>query len=166
MPHADFTIRPAQPGEAPVLTALCMRSKAHWGYDSAFMAAAARLLRIEETEIGAGGVLVAVRESELAPCGMAAIVPLRRPHWFELSHLFVAPECLRLGIGRALFHAAGAAAAQRGASHLSILSDPYAAPFYERLGARRCGEAPSGVMPNRMLPLFAFAITPERRAAD
>jgi hypothetical protein len=42
--------------------------------------------------------------------------------------------------------------------HLSILSDPYAAAFYERLGARRCGESPSGVMPNRMLPLFEFAI--------
>lgn len=155
---SDLIIRPAHPGEAPILTEICIRAKAHWGYDPGFMAAAAPLLRIGETEIGAGGVLTALRVSEPAPCGVAAIVPLRRPNWFELSHLFVAPECLRIGIGRALFQAAAALSAGRGATHVSILSDPYAASFYEKLGARRCGEAPSSVARNRMLPLFEFAI--------
>ncbi len=30
-------VRPARSGEAVSLTALCLRSKAHWGYDAAFM---------------------------------------------------------------------------------------------------------------------------------
>jgi GNAT superfamily N-acetyltransferase len=157
MSAVELIIRPARSGEASILTELCIRSKAHWGYDSAFMTAATRLLRIGEAQIGAGGVLVALRGSE-APCGVAAIVPLRRRHWFELSHLFVAPEDFRTGIGHALFDAAVALAADRGATHVSILSDPHAAAFYQRLGARRCGEAPSGVARNRMLPLFEFAI--------
>jgi len=160
MSRTELVIRPARPGEAPALTELCIRAKAHWGYDSAFMAAAARLLRIRESEIGAGSVLTAVEGSAAAPCGVAAIVPLRRPHWFELSHLFVAPESFKRGIGRALFRAAIALAAQRGATHVSILSDPYAADFYQRQGARRCGEAPSGVERTRMLPLFEFVIGP------
>jgi GNAT superfamily N-acetyltransferase len=163
MSAVDFTFRPARPGEASILTELCIRSKAHWGYDSAFMAAAERLLRIGESEIGAGGVLVALTAE--VPCGVAAIVPLRRPQWCELSHLFVAPEHFGRGIGRALFEAAVAQAAARGAGYLSILSDPHAAAFYTKLGARRCGEAPSGVARNRMLPLFEFPIA-RRSAAD
>jgi predicted N-acetyltransferase YhbS len=130
------------------------------------MAAATRLLRIREVHIDTGGVLVALRgpEASTVPCGIAAIAPLRRPHWFELSHLFVAPESFRLGIGRALFDAAVAQAADKGATHVSILSDPNAAAFYERLGARRCGEAPSDVERGRMLPLFEFSIA--NSAAD
>jgi GNAT superfamily N-acetyltransferase len=163
MSAADITITPARPGEAAILTALCMRSKAHWGYDAAFMAAAERLLRIGESEIAAGGVLVASTVG--VPCGVAALVPLRRPQWCELSHLFVAPESLGRGIGRALFQAAIAQAAAWGAGHISILSDPNAADFYTKLGARRCGEAPSGVIRNRMLPLFEFQVA-RRSAAD
>jgi GNAT superfamily N-acetyltransferase len=163
MSTADFAIRPARTGEAAMLTELCIRSKAHWGYDAAFMAAAVRLLRIGEREIGDGGVLVALTAE--APCGVASIVPLRRPQWCELSHLFVAPEHFGRGIGRALFDAAVALAATRGASHISILSDPNAVAFYERLGAQRRGQAPSGVVRNRMLPLFEFPVA-RRSAAD
>lgn len=166
MSTVNFIIRPACAGEAPTLTALCIRSKAYWGYDSGFMEAATPLLRIGEAEIGAGGVLVAATRGDPAPCGVAAIVPLRRCRWCELSHLFVAPERIGNGIGRALFEAASALAADRGATRLSILSDPSAAAFYERLGARRCGEAPSGVARNRMLPLFEYPIAGRPSAAD
>src|SRR5262249_38154832 len=135
MSISDLVIRPARTGEAAILTDLCIRSKAHWGYDSAFMTAAVPLLQIPEAEIETGGVLAALAGPEL--CGVAAIVPLRRKSWVELSHLFVAPEQHRRGVGRALFDAAMVLAVDRGASHVSILSDPYAAVFYERLGARR-----------------------------
>ena len=163
MPLTDLLIRPAHTGEAALLTGICLRAKAHWGYDSIFMEAAAQLLQIREGEIGAGRVLTALRDEK--PCGVAAIVPLRRAGWFELSHLFVGPEYLRQGIGGALFQAAVELAARTGA-HLSILSDPNAAGFYERLGARRCGAAQSDVERGRMLPLFEFAIgerPPEQR---
>ncbi len=33
----DWTIRAARPGEADALSALCLRSKAHWGYDDDFL---------------------------------------------------------------------------------------------------------------------------------
>ena len=159
MTPCDILIRPARAGEAATLTALCLRAKAHWGYDPAFMAAAAPLLRIREGDIRDGGVLTARCGGPDSPAsGVAVIIPLRRRGWCELSHLFIAPEKLRLGIGRALFDASIAWAAGRGATEVSILSDPYAAAFYERLGARRCGEAPSGVDPTRMLPLYAFTV--------
>jgi GNAT superfamily N-acetyltransferase len=160
MTASEIVIRPARPGEAAALTRICIRAKAHWGYDATFMAAAARLLEIHESEIRAGGVLAALRNAASATAsGVAVVVPRRRPGWCELSHLFVEPESFGLGIGRALFSAAAALAKDRGATHLSILSDPNAAAFYSKLGARLCGEAPSGVERNRMLPLFEFAIS-------
>ena len=33
-----IVLRPADPSEAALLTDLCLRSKAVWGYDAAFMA--------------------------------------------------------------------------------------------------------------------------------
>jgi hypothetical protein len=40
MPRSVTTIiRPAQADEVEALTALALRSKAHWGYDDAFMEA-------------------------------------------------------------------------------------------------------------------------------
>jgi hypothetical protein len=37
---------------------------------------------------------------------------------------------------------------------LAILSDPNAAPFYERMGAVPAGDAPSDAIPGRRLPLL------------
>ena len=53
-------VRSAKPGESQSLTALCVRSKAHWGYDSAFMKLSAAALNVNEDDIAAGRVPVAV----------------------------------------------------------------------------------------------------------
>jgi hypothetical protein len=37
---------------------------------------------------------------------------------------------------------------------LDIEADPFAAGFYERMGARRIGTVASGVIPGRWLPLY------------
>lgn len=162
----DITIRLARRGEAPALTELCTRSKAYWGYDAAFMAAAARTIEIRERNIRAKRILVAVsdfnspRQSAQVPLlGVAAVMPMDGRGLFDLSHLFVAPEAFGQGIGRALFDAAVQLATAQGARRLSILSDPHAAGFYEKLGAIRHGEAPSDAVPHRMLPLFEFDLT-------
>src|SRR5258705_216002 len=54
------SIRTAQTGEGESLSALCVRSKAHWGYDAAFMAKSAAALCVSEADIAAGRVVVAV----------------------------------------------------------------------------------------------------------
>jgi hypothetical protein len=45
------TIRPARPDEADHLTALCKRSKAHWGYDEAFLRQSAHSLTVPQEQI-------------------------------------------------------------------------------------------------------------------
>ena len=47
------TVRPARAGEAASLTALCLRSKAHWGYDAEFMRLSALTLKVHEIDITA-----------------------------------------------------------------------------------------------------------------
>jgi len=156
---APVRIRLAQPGEAPALGALCVRSKAHWGYDAEFMRLAHRSLQIDPAAIDAGRVFVAT-DARGVLLGVADCCELPEPGAFDLLHLFVDPQALRRGAGRALFEAACAWCAAQGATKLVILSDPNAAAFYRRLGARSIGEAPSDAIPDRALPLLEYRLAP------
>ena len=70
----------------------------------------------------------------------------------ELMKLFVEPALLRSGAGRLLFEWAAARARSLGAVRMIIEADPGAVPFYERMGARHAGVAPSSIDSGRMLP--------------
>ena len=146
-------VRPARIDEADALSALCFRSKAVWGYDAAFMALARAALRVSPGEIAAGNVWVAVARDRTIS-GVVALAASERPDTLDLNKLFIGPQFIRAGFGRMLLAHAVAEARRRGARRLTILADPYAAPFYERQGACRIGEAPSDAIPGRLLPLY------------
>jgi GNAT superfamily N-acetyltransferase len=148
----DIAIRPAQPAEKPALDALCFRAKAHWGYDAAFMAKCRDALRVTEAAIAARLVFVAA-DPEDCPLGVAAL-DLASPDSALLDLLFVEPSRIGSGLGAVLFRHAAAVARSRQARVLDIQADPFAAGFYERLGAHRIGMVASGVIPGRMLPLY------------
>jgi GNAT superfamily N-acetyltransferase len=150
-------IRAARIEEAAALSDLCVRSKAVWGYNEAFMALAREPLRVGVKEIAAGDVWVATT-ADGSVAGVVALAPGEQPDTLDLDKLFVEPRHIRGGFGRALLAHAMREARRRGATRLTILSDPYAAPFYERNGARRVGEAPSDAIPGRMLPLYEMVL--------
>ena len=156
---ASSRVRRAEPGEGPELTDLARRSKAHWGYDAAFMAACGEALTISEAAIAAGHVFVASdRDVDAAShlLGVAAAVPLN-PHSADLTHLFVDPPAMGRGIGRQLMEAIEAWLVERGIQHLEILADPQAVPFYRKMGAVEIGDAPSDAIPGRRLPLLRYS---------
>ena len=70
----------------------------------------------------------------------------------DLMKLFVEPALLGSGVGRLLFGWAAARARDLGAVRITIEADPGAARFYERMGARHAGFAPSQSIPGRLLP--------------
>ena len=76
----------------------------------------------------------------------------------ELDKLFVEPNALRLGVGKALFDWAKEAAARAGAGLLMVDADPSAAAFYRRLGAADAGVVPSGSISGRVIPRLRYAI--------
>jgi len=151
-------VRPARAGEGASLGALCVRSKAHWGYDAAFMSQSAASLAVSEADIAAGRILVAF-DAAGRTIGVAGVVP--EGETADLDVMFVDPPAIGSGAGRVLFEAAAGLARRLGARRLTILADPNAAPFYERMGARLLRNAPSDAIPGRTLPLYEYDLTLE-----
>ena len=149
-------IRPARAGEAEGLTPLCVRSKAHWGYDAAFMQLSAATLVVRAGDIAAGRVLVATDDAD-TPVAVACVVP--EGETADLDLLFVDPPAMGGGAGRALFAASVELARRLGARTLTILADPHAAAFYERVGALFVRNAVSDAIPGRVLPLYEYDLT-------
>ncbi len=91
-----LALRPARPEEAPALTELCLRSKAVWGYDAAFMQACRRELTMTPAVIMSSRVQVAEVDGRLA--GVAEVKS--EGDVAQLERLFVEPGMLRAGTGR------------------------------------------------------------------
>ena len=151
-------LRAAQPGEEEVLTALCLRSKAIWGYDKTFLEACRAELTITAETLQVSLVQVAVAVGRIV--GVAEL--FLSGGSARLEKLFVEPSCLRSGVGRALFDWCASAARAEGADELVIDSDPGAAEFYRRLGAFAQGSVASGSIPGRRIPRLVFGLRDEQ----
>jgi len=161
----EVVIRAARVDEADALTALCTRSKRHWGYDDTFMARSAISLRVRAGAIADGRVFVASPADEPGcALGLAELAPMT-DGIIDLDKLFVDPPAIGHGVGaRLLGHAVGEAR-RLGARRMTVLADPNAAAFYERMGARFLRMAPSDAIPGRELPLYELDVTAPLRPA-
>ena len=148
------TIRPALPEDAPALSALALRAKAHWGYDAAFIAACRDDLTVTPADIAAHTIRAALLDGE--PCGFYQLRVAGETA--ELTDLWIEPRAIRQGQGRALWAHAVAAARARGCRELLVQSDPHAEGFYRAMGATRIGTRRSTVIPGRELPLLRLAL--------
>jgi N-acetylglutamate synthase-like GNAT family acetyltransferase len=141
-------LRPARVEELVTLSALCLRSKAVWGYDKSFLAACRAELTLTPDDLQETHVTVAEIDGNVlgvvqVSCdGDDAI----------LEKLFVEPDQLLAGAGARLFSWAAGKARELGAKRMVIDADPGAAAFYRRMGARDDGVVKSESIPNRVLP--------------
>jgi GNAT superfamily N-acetyltransferase len=149
-------VRPARAGEAKSLTALCLRSKAHWGYDADFMRLCVPSLTVKEESIAEGRVLVTI-DADGRTIGTVSVG--RDGDDAELALMFVDPAAIGGGTGRTLFEAAVTLARGLGYRRMTILADVNAAPFYERMGARFLRNEPSDAIPGRVLPFYEYDLT-------
>lgn len=148
----ELHLRPARIDELAALTELCLRSKAVWGYDEAFMRACRAELTLVSRDLQTSRIQIAERDGRVIGVAQVAVAGTEA----SLEKLFVEPDILRAGAGRRLFEWAAAAARDQGARTLVIEADPDATPFYRRMGARDDGFAPSGSIAGRMLPRLKF----------
>ena len=138
-----------------MLSDLCMRSKAVWGYDAAFMKACRAELSIDPVDLQESRIQVA----ETANGQIVGVVQVRSTGAdADLVKLFVEPGKLRAGTGRLLFGWAVGTARELGAIRVTIEADPEAAGFYEKMGAQRIGMAPSGSIAGRRIPQLLLAL--------
>jgi GNAT superfamily N-acetyltransferase len=144
-----MVIRLATVSEISELSALALESKRSWGYDDEFIELCRGELTVDATDVEAAMVFVAEDEID-GVVGFYALGELPRP---ELTMLFVSPEAIGHGIGRALLQDALAVARSRGWASLLIESDPFAASFYEHVGAGLVGSSTSPST-GRTLPVY------------
>ncbi len=149
-----MSIRSAQVDEAQLLSDLALRSKAHWGYDAAFLQSCRPVLTVEVSSIEAGWVYAIEIAGRVA--GFYSLKPLDDA--IDLDMLFVDPSAIGEGCGARLFRHACERARQLGGVRLTVESDPNAEPFYVRMGMARYAEQESNVQEGRMLPLLALEL--------
>ena len=151
----------AEPDDAGVLTQIAFAAKSYWGYPERWIERWQESLTITPEFITGNEVYAAVFEEEI--CGFYALI--ERGRGAELEHLWVSPERIGVGIGRALFDHAVRRTAALGAANLSIEADPNAEGFYRRMGARRVGENVYEIEGQRReLPLLILDVSSRRRA--
>lgn len=153
-----MTLRPAREAEAAVLSAVAMDSKAHWGYDAAFMESCRAEISVSPEEIEQLTVVVAQIGPEIP--GFYSLEP-DNTGGGELHKLFVRSDFIGHGIGRRLFEDVCQHASSAGYHSIFLDSDPYAVGFYERMGCLIVGEAPSGSIPDRTLPRMRHSLGTE-----
>jgi GNAT superfamily N-acetyltransferase len=151
---ADIVYRQARPEDAGAISALALRSKAHWGYSADFMAACRGDLTIRPEWCDGHSLCLAELDGRLLGYSRLS----GGPPLGMLEGLFVDPAAMGQGVGRALLQKALDQAAREGIGRLTIDSDPYAEPFYLRCGAVRVGETRSTVFPDRVLPQLEIAV--------
>ena len=136
-----------------MLSALAFRSKAFWGYDDEFMSACREELSVSGDDIRNSSFAYWVCEVAGAVAGFYGL-QRQTKHRYELVALFVGPNRIGTGIGKALVEHAKDVARTAGATAILIQGDPNAAGFYKAVGAVEIGQRESGSIPGRFLPEF------------
>lgn len=142
--------------EAQVLSEIAFKSKAHWPYSPAQLAAWSEDLTVSPSTISTFPTYVVEIESELL--GFYVLLPMPK-HW-RLEHFWVSPTSMGRGIGRALLKHAVGIVGQSGATALEIDADPNAEKFYIACGASTLFSvaAPIEGQPNRERPQMLLSI--------
>lgn len=150
----------AKPDDAQTLTEIAFASKRHWGYPERLIASWVHLLTIEPSLIIEQETYAAYVDG--VPVGFYAL--RRGLGRMSLEHLWVLPEVMGQGVGRALFFHAVQQVCALGFKTVEIESDPNATGFYEHMGARRVTTTVTAFEGQpRELPVLVYEITKEAR---
>ena len=150
-------IRAASPQDSEPLTALALRSKAHWGYSQEFMVACHQELSQSQAKIIALEFHFFVSEVADTITGFYAVEQVSKEQ-FELEALFVEPNWIGKGIGRLLMEHAKAEVLRQGGQSIVIQADPNSAGFYEAMGGTLTGQTESASIPGRLLPIYVIEL--------
>ena len=134
-------IRRADPSEAEQLTDIAHVAKRHWGYPENWIEKWSAALTITPDFIANNEVFVAIINDAIAGCCALVITGALA----EIEHMWIKPEHMGSGVGRALFEHARNRARELQLPVLELSADPNAEGFYERMGAKRIGDVPASM---------------------
>ena len=123
----------AKPEDAAILTEIAFAAKRHWGYPERWIQSWKDILTIRPESISRHETYIAYFETQAV--GFYALA--KGKSRMSLEHLWVLPNAIGQGVGRALFSHAVQQAKTLGVEAIEIESDPNAEKFYLQMGARR-----------------------------
>jgi GNAT superfamily N-acetyltransferase len=135
---------------------LTIRSKAHWGYDDAFIKAVRDELEFRPSKFQPD-FHVYILEQNCERLGFCSLLPINR-ETVELHDLFLDPLHIGKGYGKQLWNYAVNLARDLGYDKLILTAEPHAEPFYVHQGAVRSGEKSSALINSRKLPLMEYSL--------
>lgn len=150
-------IRRALPEEAGTLTQIAYAAKRHWRYPESWIEEWKADLTITSKFIAANEVFVAIVNDEIAGCCALVVTDTLA----EIEHMWIRPELMGGGVGRALFEHARDRAKELRLAVLELSADPNAEGFYERMGAMRVGDVAAGIggAEQRVLPRMRIELS-------
>jgi GNAT superfamily N-acetyltransferase len=132
---APLLIRHATASDLPALREVFRRSSLSNEADRALLAAKPELLDLADTAVREGRTRVAVIDDQVVGFASTATGDA-----VELEDLFVDPDRMREGIGRALVEDVVAAARRANRTCVEVDANRHALAFYENVGFARLGE--------------------------
>ena len=155
--NKSITLQEAVLDDAGCLSRIAIRSKAYWGYSTEFMDACVDELSVSRAYIENSSFHYVVAIVDEQVVGFYALEGLSGDE-IELGALFVDPDHIGTGIGKALIEKAKQHAVNLGARKLNIQGDPNAENFYKAAGGKLTGSKESESIPGRYLPTFQISL--------
>lgn len=158
--HINITYVRAKPEMAEELTQFAIDSNGYYQYRNAPMDVVYDVFRTSEEDISNGLAKVMMENGEMI--GFYTLRDIKGESGeiiHELKDLFIKPSYIGKGYGKILFmKAALDAKYELGWDYFQLESDPFAAGFYEKLGAEKLGTNPCLLNNAYETTLFRYAL--------
>lgn len=131
-----ISIQRVRPEQANELSTIAFAAKAHWGYPKRWMDMWKPQLTFSPDFFKEYESWVALDDTK--PIGFYTLEQKNESAWLE--NLWVLPQYIGRGVGKALFLHAVDVSRQRGFKLLQLEADPHAIGFYEKMGMYKIRE--------------------------
>ncbi len=135
--------------DIPMLNKISIASKKHWGYPDDWITHWREALTIHPSNFNESTILKAVLDNEII--GFCAVC--ETPENYEVLHLWLDPAYIGKGYGKALLTKVLAQVVVL-SKDIIVEADPYAEPFYTKMGFVTFGQVAGTYPPGRVLPLM------------
>lgn len=151
-----LSYKDADVSDGDLLTDTAFRSKKHWGYPDEWMQAWKPELKVDEAYISQNDVVKIYRHNIFI--GFLAI-KFHSESSAEIDHLWLLPEYINHGFGRYIFGYILNRIAQKGLHKATLVAEPNAKGFYEKMGGTVIGRHASKIS-GRFLDIYEFTCIP------
>lgn len=147
-------IREAKPDEFLDLNELAANSEAHWGYDEVFLNEFRTFYAINAEYLSENPTYVYLRDNQI----VAFYSLVLKGRFCELEYFYVRSDFIGKGIGAALWDHMLKRCSLLEIEVITLVTNPEAKGFYEKMGAIHSGEIASFLKKDRLIPKFYYKL--------